>query len=237
MFYTRRVCPSLSAGICFCQFWVSLIFVFCPSLVIGESTWTALCKSVLWNITTFLQHSYIQEQRRVQQVLFQTCFSFYVTSRFFLTFPSLGRIQDPSLNFFTSLHSTGKTVFFQILEWITLITLRALSYSLARYVKKCLRAILKTFFKNIESDSGVYWFASLFSETGHANSRHFPSQSGAKMKQSASWLFAFSRVWSALCFLLLVQKLLDIFLTNQMQKWNKPRQGRPRFPALDHICI
>lgn len=153
MFYTRRVCPSLSAGICFCQFWVSLIFVFCPSLVIGESTWTALCKSVLWNITTFLQHSHIQEQRRVQQVLFQTCFSFYVTSRFFLTFPSLGRIQDPSLNFFTSLHSTGKTVFFQILEWITLITLRALSYSLARYVKKCLRAILKTFFKNIESDS------------------------------------------------------------------------------------
>lgn len=85
-------------------------------------------------------------------------------------------------------------MFFQILEWITLITLRALSYSLARYVKKCLRAILKTFFKNIESDSGVYWFASLLSKTGQGNSRHFPSQSGAKMKQNASWLFAFSRV-------------------------------------------
>ena len=77
-------------------------------------------------------------------------------------------------------------MFFQILEWIILITLRALNYSLARYVKKCLRAILKTFSKNVESDSGVYWFASLLSKTGQGNSRLFPSQSGAKMKQSAS---------------------------------------------------
>lgn len=200
MFYTRRVCPSLSAGICFCQFWVSLIFVFCPSLVIGESTWTALCKSVLWNITTFLQHSYIQEQRRVQQVLFQTCFSFYVTSRFFLTFPSLGRIQDPSLNFFTSLHSTGKTVFFQILEWIILITLRALNYSLARYVKKCLRAILKTFSKNETKCVLVICVfprlkRSLFPFIGPETSRHFLNQSDAKVKQTASGSSAFPRAW------------------------------------------
>ena len=188
-----------------------------------------------------LQHFYnthiFKSREEYSRYCFKSVFLFKLRLDFFLTFPSLGRIQDPSLNFFTSLHSTGKTVFFQILEWIILITLRALSYSLARYVKKCLRAILKTFSKNVESDSGVHWFASLLSKTGQGNSRRFPSQSGAKMKQSASWLFAFSCVWSALCFLLLAQKLLAIFLTNQMQKWNKPRHGRPRFSALDDICI
>ena len=76
---------------------------------------------------------------------------------------------------------------------------------------------------------------SLFLVIGPETSRHFLKQSGAKMRQSASWLFTFSRVWSALCSFLLVQKPLAIFSNIQVQKWNKVRFGCLRLPAFEAL--